>query len=202
VSHILFCVTPTPGHVNPLILLAKHLRSRRHSILFQTAEVFKGQIEAAGLEFAAFQGLANHDYRESKKIWPELATAEPGVPQLNAYMRMIADRIFEQYPTLQKILDTRSVDLILTDFLFMGSFPLLLDPHRKRPPLITFGVTPVLLRTPETSPFTGNAVRTILADPCFQRRAKELKVHFSHYNARETTAKIVEAGCLVRRIHG
>jgi len=79
VSHILFCVTPTPGHVNPLILLAKHLHSRGHGILFQTADVFKSQIEAAGLEFTALEGLANHDHRESKKIWPELATAEPGI---------------------------------------------------------------------------------------------------------------------------
>jgi UDP:flavonoid glycosyltransferase YjiC (YdhE family) len=67
---ILFCVTPTPGHVNPLLLIAKHLRSRGHTILFQCADVFQRQIEAAGLQFTPLEGLGNHDYRESKTIWP------------------------------------------------------------------------------------------------------------------------------------
>jgi MGT family glycosyltransferase len=155
VSNIVVCVTPTPGHVNPLLLIAKHLKSHGHSVLFQTADVFQPQVEAAGLQFTPLEGLANHDYRESKRIWPDLATAEPGIPQLNAYMRVLADRIPEQYPTLRKIIDTQSVDLIVTDFLFMGTFPMILDSRRKRPPLITFGVVPVLLRTADSSPFTG-----------------------------------------------
>jgi MGT family glycosyltransferase len=155
VSNILFCVTPTPGHVNPLLLIAKHLKSRGHSVLFQCADVFQRQIEAAGLQFTPLEGLGNHDHRELKTIWPELATAEPGVPQLNAYMKVIADRIPEQYPRLRKIIDTQTVDLIVTDFLFMGTFPMVLDSRSKRPPLITFGVVPVLLRTTDSSPFTG-----------------------------------------------
>jgi UDP:flavonoid glycosyltransferase YjiC (YdhE family) len=115
----------------------------------------------------------------------------------------------------------------------MGSFPLLLDSHRKRPPLITFGfitnsgftgvqqalghgVPLIVAGSTEEKPLvaarvawsgagldlkTGgpsaeqvrNAVRTILADPAYHHRSKELKVHFSHYTARATTAKIAEA---------
>jgi MGT family glycosyltransferase len=154
-SHIVFSVTPTPGHVNPLILIAKHLKEQGHSIVFQCADVFKDQIEAVGLQFAPLEGLANHDYRESKTIWPELATAEPGIPQLNAYMKAMASLIPEQDSSLRKIIGSQPVDLIIVDFLFLGSLPMLLSPRNQRPPFLTLGVTPVLLRTSGVSPISG-----------------------------------------------
>lgn len=154
-SDILFCVTPTPGHVNPLLLIATHLRTHGHSVLFQSSGVFQEVVEAAGLEFTTLERLANHDYRESKSIWPELETAKPGIGQLNAYMKVIASLIPEQHSSLERIMENRSIDLIVTDYLFLGTFPMLLDISRKRPPLVTMGVTPVLLRTSGVSPLAG-----------------------------------------------
>ena len=50
---ILFAVTPAPGHVNPMLAIACHLRDKGYSVLFNTAEVFREQIESR--EFALFR---------------------------------------------------------------------------------------------------------------------------------------------------
>ena len=60
-SSILFAVTPAPGHVNPMLTIARYLRDRGHSIIFNTAEVFHRQIEDANLRFVPFSGFANFD---------------------------------------------------------------------------------------------------------------------------------------------
>ena len=38
---ILITVTPTPGHVSPMLAIACHLRDQGHSIIFNTADVFQ-----------------------------------------------------------------------------------------------------------------------------------------------------------------
>ena len=75
---ILVTVTPTPGHVNPMLAIACHLRDQGHSILFNTAEVFRKQVESEGLRFVPLIGKANFDYRTFNKFIPEGQTLTPG----------------------------------------------------------------------------------------------------------------------------
>jgi MGT family glycosyltransferase len=154
-SRILLSVTPAPGHVNPLILIAEHLSKRGHHVLFNTAEIFREKVEAAGLNFVPFRGMANFDYRLMHEIFPERVTIEPGLPQLDYDIEhFFGARIPDQYEGVQEILDTEEIDLVLTDFLFLGSLPLVLG-SKRRPPVVACGITPYWMRRPEVSPFTG-----------------------------------------------
>jgi UDP:flavonoid glycosyltransferase YjiC (YdhE family) len=62
-SHILVCSVPSPGHVEPMLAAAEHLKSVGHSITFHTSENFRSRVEAAGVRFVEMRGSANYDYR-------------------------------------------------------------------------------------------------------------------------------------------
>lgn len=152
---ILIAVTPAPGHVNPMLAIACHLRDRGHSIIFNTAEVFRRQVEAANLRFVPFEGFANFDYRHLDEAFPERKNFAPGPDQLaHDFKNGFGKTIPDQYRGIRQIMDESVVDLILTDVMFMGSFPLLLGPREVRPPIIGCGVVPMLLSSIDTSPFS------------------------------------------------
>ena len=155
VGTILFAVTPAPGHVNPMLTIARYLRDRGHSTIFHTAEVFRRQVEAANLPFIPFSGFANFDYRHLDEAFPERKNFEPGPDQLahdfkNAFGKPIPD----QYGGIKQIMEEMTIDLILTDVTFMGAFPLLLGPREVRPPVISCGITTMFLSSSDTSPFS------------------------------------------------
>ncbi|HTF64179.1 MAG TPA: glycosyltransferase [Edaphobacter sp.] len=154
-SRILVSVTPAPGHVNPMLLIAEDLAKRGHEVTFNTGEVFREKAEAAGLSFVPLQGIANFDFHRLDEVFPERKTF-PGIQQVDYDMKHIfGDMIPDQYRGMQEIIDQQNIDLVLVDLLFLGSFPLLMKPKESRPPVISCGIIVYWLRTPETSPFTG-----------------------------------------------
>jgi MGT family glycosyltransferase len=152
---ILFAVTPAPGHVNPLLAIACDLRDRGHSIIFNTAEVFREQVEAADLPFIPFRGFANFDYRNLDEHFPERKNFKPGPDRLTYDFKNIFGKpIPDQYAGIRQIMDQAEIGLIFTDATFMGAFPLLLRPRKARPSIISCGITPMLLSSTDTSPFS------------------------------------------------
>jgi hypothetical protein len=152
---ILIAVTPALGHVNPMLAIACYLRDRGHSIIFNTAEVFRRQVEAANLRFVPLKGFANFDYRRLDEAFPERKNFKPGPDQLahdfkNAFGKTIPD----QYWGMQQIMDESEIDVIFTDLTFAGAFPLLLGPREARPLIIGCGVVPMLLSSIDTSPLS------------------------------------------------
>ena len=77
-THILLTATPTPGHIEPMLATACHLRDCGHSVLFNTAEVFRHNVESQGIRFAPLIGKANFDYRTFNKFLPEGQALAPG----------------------------------------------------------------------------------------------------------------------------
>jgi MGT family glycosyltransferase len=146
-ANILIAVTPAPGHVNPLLTIARHLQSSGHEVCFNTAEVFRTAVERTGLEFIPFEGKCNLDFRRMDEIFPERRNAAPGPEQLNFDMKYIfADAIPDQHRGVQRILRERDIDLILTDLLFCGTLPMLLTKAKEeRPPVVSFGICPMFL---------------------------------------------------------
>lgn len=66
---------------------------------------------------------------------------------------VMGDPMLPQYDGIREIMSREPVDLILTDFIFLGVFPLLLGPRSERPPIISVSVSPLVLSSVDASPF-------------------------------------------------
>jgi MGT family glycosyltransferase len=153
-------ITPTPGHVNPLLSIARHLHDQGNTIIVNTADVFRAQVEAEGLRFVPLKGLANFDYRIFNKFLLEGQTLAPGPEEMTHNIKHVfGDAMLPQCDGIRAIMSRERVDLILTDFLFFGVFPLLLGPRKRRPPIISVSVSPIVLSSFDASPF-GPATTT------------------------------------------
>jgi MGT family glycosyltransferase len=155
-ASILICASPSPGHVNPLLIIAGHLAQRGHDITFATASRFRRAVEHASLRFEPLIGAANYNYDEINLTYPELGKANTGIDRLNGFVQyLMAEQIIDQRHTVDKCLSNGQIDAILVDHAFLGVFPLLLGGQQRRPPVISCGVTAPLLQLPEVSPFSG-----------------------------------------------
>ncbi len=155
-ANILVAATPAPGHVNPMMVVAEHLRSLGHSITFLSGSRFRESVEGIGLEFVPLLGYADIDHDRVDELFPEKAAAKPGVEAINAECIYTGiNPIPDQLKSIQKLLAGRTVDLIVTDVYFMGVFPMLLGPRESRPPILTIGVLPLVVSSFDVGPFSG-----------------------------------------------
>lgn len=174
-AHILIAATPAPGHVNPMMIVAEHLRSLGHSICFLSGSRFKERAENLGLEFVPLQGKADIDHDRLDELFPERAAAQPGVEAFNAECIYTGiNPIPDQLKSIRQILMNRKVDLIMTDVYFWGVFPMLLGPKEARPPILTIGVLPLIVSSIDVSPFSGPD-----ASPEGQARNQQENLYFS-----------------------
>jgi MGT family glycosyltransferase len=154
-SKILIAVTPLPGHVNPMLVVADFLSKRGHDVFFNTSELFRVRGEACGQHFLPLLGSANYDYRQLGQLIPELRIATSPADQTNRYVRrLFGDRIPDQYNGLCRIIEEHAVDLVMTDVLFFGMLPLLFH-GGNRPPVISCGVIAPFWHDAAASVFTG-----------------------------------------------
>jgi MGT family glycosyltransferase len=152
-KHILICATPAPGHVNPMLTVASHLKDLGHHIIFNTGEVFRAQIEALDIPFIPLTGVANYDYRLESTFRDRQTLA--GLEQIiHDFKHIFGDSIPTQCHAIQQIIATSPVDLILADVMFWGTLPLLLQPQELRPLIIGCGVLPMFLISQDVSPLS------------------------------------------------
>jgi MGT family glycosyltransferase len=144
VSHILVCAVPNPGHVGPMLAAAQHLKSVGHNVTFNTSENFRGKVESTGIRFVALTGKAGYDYRRPSELpgYERLSDTEQKIHLLKT---SFVETIPDQHRGIQGILRETPTDLVLVDTMFLGSFPMLLGPKAKRPPIIGCGVNPMML---------------------------------------------------------
>ncbi|ADV84371.1 glycosyltransferase [Terriglobus saanensis] len=157
-AEILVAVTPVPGHVNPMLAVARHLSENGHSVTFLSGSVFREQVVAAGIRFVSLSGIANFNYKRMDEEFPERAAAneKPGPNALNIDCICTGiNPIPDQHEAIQKILFEGRVDLIVTEVWFWGCFPMLLGPREARPPVISLGVIPLIVSSRDVSPFSG-----------------------------------------------
>jgi MGT family glycosyltransferase len=152
-SHILFCVVPLPGHIDPMLAVAQHLSSAGHNITVLTADIFRDKVIAAGLEFVPHTGIANYDYRV-EDFFPDRRNLR-GMDLMNYDMKHpIGDTIPDQDRCIRQIMAKRPVDLILVDVPYLGAFPLLLGPKNNRPPIVGCGFVPLLMTSADFGLFS------------------------------------------------
>jgi MGT family glycosyltransferase len=139
-----------------MLTVARHLRAAGHRVIFNTGEVFRKQVESAGLRFEPLKGFANVDYRRLDDAFPERKNFKPGPDQLAHDLKVgIGRPIPDQYQVIRRLMHQTRIDLILADLTFMGTFPLLLAATAVRPPVISCGVCPVLLSSEDVSPYAA-----------------------------------------------
>jgi MGT family glycosyltransferase len=126
-----------------MLAIAQHLTSVGHNVTFNTSEYFRNQVESAGIRFVAMTGKANYDYRDIELHENKSLSGED--PKLHMLRSRFADTIPDQHECIQRILRDTPADLVLVDTMLLGSFPMLLGPRQKRPPVIGCGVNPLLL---------------------------------------------------------
>jgi MGT family glycosyltransferase len=155
-ANILVASAPAPGHVNPMLSVARHLSSLGHSIIFLSGKLLHDQAVTLGFRFVPFTGKADFDYRRMDEEFPEVAAAMPGPDAMNAIcIHCGIDPVSDQDRAIQQILSEGHVDLIVTEVYFWGIFPLLLGPRDARPPVVTLGVLPLLVSGRDVAPFSG-----------------------------------------------
>jgi MGT family glycosyltransferase len=129
-----------------MLAIARHLHSLGYQVTFHTGELFRQQVESAGLRFVPLIARADYDYRDLSMQFPDREKHEVGPERINYDIKhLFGDPIPDQARGLRQIMAESPVDLILAEGMFMGVFPLLLGRRGSRPPIIGVGVLPPLL---------------------------------------------------------
>jgi MGT family glycosyltransferase len=127
-----------------MLAAAQHLKSVGHNVTFNTSENFRDKVESTGIRFVATTGKANYDYRRPSDLH-EYKTRSDADQKLHIRRTWFAETIPDQHQGIQQILRETPIDLVLVDTFFFGSFPMLLGPKQKRPPVVGCGVNPMIL---------------------------------------------------------
>lgn len=162
-SHVLIASVATPGHVYPMLTIARHLVTQGHQVTLFSGVLFREQALAAGLGFVAFEPEIDFDYRFLERHFPERAILPPGHAQMALALRgFFSGPIPVLDRQLQQILAQNAIDVVMVGNCFYGILPLLA--RRSRPPVIGIGVTPLSFSTRDAI-FYGPRIPPALLPP-------------------------------------
>src|SRR3954470_14787373 len=118
---IVIATTPAPGHVNPMLGIARILIDEGHEVVAFTGSAFKDRIERAGAAFRPIAPSADQDLVDPFSKYPELKTLPPGLKLLRAILeRLFVDNMPAQHEGLQEMLCEVPAELIIGDDFFLG----------------------------------------------------------------------------------
>ncbi|WP_113632981.1 nucleotide disphospho-sugar-binding domain-containing protein [Pectobacterium peruviense] len=148
-AHILMAAMATPGHVYPLLSIARYLVAQGNDVTLFSGALFREQAEAAGVGFIPFSDDIDFDYRHLEQHFPLRATLPPGNAQMAlALKNFFAAPIPLLDRQLREALTKTNADLLMVENCFYGALPLLLS--KRRPPVIVIGVTPLSYSTTDS----------------------------------------------------
>jgi UDP:flavonoid glycosyltransferase YjiC (YdhE family) len=166
---ILIASTTSPGHLNPLLSIARILIEHGHEVLVQTGKTMGPMVHAAGFSFVPSFPEAEMGAPEYFAKYPERQEITPGIETLRFDMEhFFLPHIPAQDAGLDKALRDFPADIILVDSLFLGTLPLLLGPREKRPAIVHVGVSVL-------NPGSGNNIPPIPGISTDELRAQHLK---------------------------
>jgi UDP:flavonoid glycosyltransferase YjiC (YdhE family) len=153
-ARFLIAGTPVPGHIAPLLAVARHLVGRGHEIVLHTASIFREAAEATGARFVPFRAEIDVDYRRLDEHFPERARLPAGPAQLIFGLKHVfADAMTHQYRGISDILAEFPAEAILIDTMFCGTLPLLLRRRERRTLVVALGITALAWSSPDTAFF-------------------------------------------------
>lgn len=152
-ARILMTAVATPGHVYPMLGIARHLIAQGHQVRVMTGALFRERAEAIGAKFVAFDPKVDFDYRYLEEHFPERAALPPGNVQMALALKdFFAAPIPLLNQQLRTVIAAEATDLLMVENCFYGVLPLL--QAEERPPVIGIGVTPLSFSS-EDSIFYG-----------------------------------------------
>jgi UDP:flavonoid glycosyltransferase YjiC (YdhE family) len=139
---ILIASISVPGHLNPLLGIARILIKHGHEVLVQTGTAMEPMVAAAGLPFIPLLPEADMGAREYLAKHPERQTKTPGMEMLAFDMMHFFMPLLPWFTAgLKQALRDFPADIVLAESLFLGTLPLLLGPREKRPAIVHLGIT-------------------------------------------------------------
>jgi MGT family glycosyltransferase len=139
---IVIATTPAPGHVNPMLGIARILIGEGHEVIAFTGSAFRDRLNGIGAAFRPIPASADQDVVDPFSRYPELKTLPPGLELLRAIKeRLFVDHMPAQHEGLQQLLREVPADIVIGDDYFLGLLPMLLGPCSKRPPIVCFGTS-------------------------------------------------------------
>lgn len=150
---ILFAATPSAGHLNPLLAIARMALARGDEALVATATYLRTSVEASGARFRPLAPGADIDLTRVEEVLPERASLPHGPEQLRYnFERIFLDPMLPQAETLRRIIATDRPDLVVVDDLFFGATALFLDRETPRPPIVACSITIMVANRPDGAP--------------------------------------------------
>lgn len=141
-ASILMTAVATPGHVYPMLSIARHLTAQGHQVRVMTGALFRQRAEAVGAQFIAFDERVDFDYRYLEQHFPERAALPPGNAQMALALKdFFAAPIPLLDQQLRSVMAAETPDLLMVENCFYGVLPLLQSADR--PPVLGIGVTPL-----------------------------------------------------------
>ncbi|NLS08393.1 glycosyltransferase family 1 protein, partial [Rhizobium sp. P32RR-XVIII] len=139
---IVIATTPAPGHVNPMLGIARILMAEGHEVMAVTGSAFHERVKSIGAMFRPIPASADQDVVDPFSKYPELKETPPGLELLRLIIeRLFVDHIPAQHQCLQQVLRDFPAEILIGDDFFCGLLPMLLAPRSKRPPIALFGTS-------------------------------------------------------------
>jgi UDP:flavonoid glycosyltransferase YjiC (YdhE family) len=154
---ILIPTTAIPGHLNPLLGLARILVKHGHEVLVQTGSTFKPMVEAARIPFIPLLPEADVEVAQFFAKHPEVHEKKPLERTRFGLENYFLPQLPAQATGLEMALHDFPADVILTESMFYGTLPLLLGRGQNRPTIVHAGITVLDLFSGKTVPPTPGA---------------------------------------------
>jgi UDP:flavonoid glycosyltransferase YjiC (YdhE family) len=151
-ASILVTSSPLVGHVTPSLAVAAELVTRGHRVRFLTGRHHREQVEAAGAELLPLPAEVDFDHRDMNAAFPQIA-GMTGIRGMSALvLEVLAKPIDGQFEALTAALADEP-DVILSEMMFAGVYPLALLPRTARPAIGILGISPLPLTGPGLPPY-------------------------------------------------
>lgn len=150
---ILIASINSPGHLNPLLGVARILVRHGHEVLVQTGKLMQPMVEGAGMPFIPSLPEADIGAPEYFAKYPERQERTPGVEMFGFDMEhFFLPQLPAQTAGLEKALRDFPADIILAESFFFGTLPLLLGAWKRRPVIAHLGITVLNLHSGKNTP--------------------------------------------------
>ena len=187
-AKFLIATVPITGHVNQGIPIAKKLVEHGHEVVWYTGKKFQKKIEAIGARYVPMKAAFDYDDSKLNELFPGRAKLKGLAAMKFDITHLFIDAAPGQLADLTEILQRYPSDVILSDFMFIGTHFLR---EKKRIPWVVYGILPLGLASSDTAPFgTGLHPNASFWGKIRNRLLNELGLHILFRDVQQHANKL------------